>query len=116
LEAGRLEKRPQGLSAATPGKTEKKKEPRQVLKVQATETTWLRIQSDDLEDSEALLQPNETATWTARRQFNITVGNAGGVEIFLNGISQGVLGGSGEVVHLLLPKEIKPPEEKKEER
>lgn len=116
LEAARLEKRPEGISAAAPVKTEKKKERRQVLKVQATETTWLRIQADDLPDSEALLQPNETATWTARRQFNITVGNAGGVEIFLNGIPQGVLGQSGQVVHLILPKEIKPPEEKKEEQ
>ncbi len=118
LEPGRLKKPSEGLWAAAPVKTdkEKKKEPRHVLKVKATETTWLRIQSDDLADSEALLQPNETATWTARRQFNITVGNAGGVEIFLNGIPQGVLGQSGQVVHLILPKEIKPTEEKKEEQ
>jgi hypothetical protein len=118
LEAGRLKKPPEGLWAAAPVKTdkEKKKEPRYVLKVKATQTTWLRIQSDDLADSEALLQPDEIATWTARRQFNITVGNAGGVEIFLNGIPQGILGQSGQVVHLILPKETKPTEEKKEEQ
>jgi len=117
LEVGWLKKPPEGLSAAAPVKTEreKKKERRHVLKVNATETTWLRIQSDDLPEFEALLQPNETATWTARRQFNITVGNAGGVEISLNGKSQGVLGESGQVVHLLLPKEIKPPQAEQKE-
>ena len=117
LEAKKPEKGPEGLSVAVPIKAEgdKKKERRHVLKVQATEMTWLRIQSDDLPDVEALLQPMETATWTARRQFKVTVGNAGGVEISFNGKPLGDLGTSGEVVHLLLPKEIKPlPEEKKE--
>lgn len=69
--------------------------------------TWLRIQPDDQKEVEALLRPEETSTWTARRQFKVTVGNAGGVDIFLNGVPQGPLGNSGEVVHLLLPKEIK---------
>jgi hypothetical protein len=77
--------------------------------------TWLRIQSDDLPDVEALLQPMETATWTARNQFKITVGNAGGVEISLNGKPLGTLGTSGQVVHLLLPDEMKPPPEEKKE-
>ena len=107
----------EGLSAAVPVKVEgeKKKEQRHVLKVQATEMTWLRIQSDDLPDVEALLQPMETATWTARRQFNITVGNAGGVEISFNGKPLGALGTPGQVVHLLLPNEIKPPQEERKE-
>jgi len=86
---------------------EKKPERRHVLKVKAIETTWLRIQSDGQQEVDALLQPKETATWTARRQFKITVGNAGGVNISFNGVPQGRLGDSGEVVHLLLPKEIK---------
>lgn len=96
-------------SAPTPGLTEAapKKERRHVLKINATEVTWLRIQSDDQEDVEATLQPQETQTWTARRQFKITIGNAGGVEIFFNGVSQGRLGDSGKVVHLLLPQDIK---------
>lgn len=93
----------------TPDITEasKKKERRHVLKVKTTETTWLRIRADDQPEVNALLQPRETATWTARRQFKVTVGNAGGVDIFFNGVPQGRLGDSGQVVHLLLPKEIK---------
>ena len=95
--------------APTPDVSEgaKKKERRHVLKIKATEVTWIRIQSDDQKDVEAILQPQETSTWTARRQFKVTVGNAGGVEIFFNGVSQGRLGDSGNVVHLLLPQEIK---------
>lgn len=93
----------------TPAITEasKKKERRHVIKVKATETTWLRIRADDQPEVDALLQPRETATWTARRQFQIILGNAGGVEISFNGVPQGRLGDSGQVVHLLLPKEIK---------
>jgi cytoskeleton protein RodZ len=117
LEAKKPEKGLEGFSAAVPSKAEgdKKKEQRQVLKVQATELTWLRIQSDDLPDVEALLHPMETATWTARRQFKITVGNAGGTEISFNGKPLGALGASGEVVHLVLPNEMKPPAEEKKE-
>jgi len=117
LKARKLEKSPERLPGAGPvvsaGTTEeeKRKEKRHALKFEASETTWLRIQADDQPAVEALLQPKETATWTARRQFKITIGNAGGVELFLDGISQGPLGQSGQVIHLQLPKEITPPSE-----
>ncbi len=89
------------------GEEPKEEERRHVLKFTAKELTWLRIQPDDQKRVDVLLQPNETSTWTALRQFKITVGNAGGVEIFLDGVPQGHLGDSGQVVHLLLPKEAK---------
>jgi cytoskeleton protein RodZ len=91
---------------------EKSKERRHILKVVATEKTWLRIKPDDQPVIEVLLQPKETASWSARRRLDITVGNAGGVEIFFNGVSQGNLGKSGEVINFVLPKEagaFKPP-------
>ncbi len=86
---------------------EKKKERRHVLKVRALEKCWLQIKADEEKEIEALLQPKEIATWTARRQFKIIIGNAGGVEVTFNGIRQGRLGESGQVVHLVLPPEIK---------
>ena len=88
-------------------KDPEKQERRHVLKIKAKEMTWLRLQIDDEEEVDALLRPEETFTWTARRQFKVTVGNAGGADVFFNGIPQGHLGNSGQVVHLLLPKEIK---------
>ena len=94
------------VSAVTgPGEKEAAKEQRHVLKAVAVEKTWMRILSDEQQVSDVLLQPKETTSWTARRQFRITIGNAGGIELFLNGVSQGRLGKSGEVVHLVLPRE-----------
>jgi hypothetical protein len=94
------------VSAVTgPGEKEAAKEQRHVLKAVATEKTWMRILSDEQQVSDVLLQPKETSSWTARRQFRITIGNAGGIELFLNGVSQGPLGKSGEVIHLVLPRE-----------
>ena len=92
-------------AATVPGEKEITPNRRHTLKAVTTEKTWMRIRNDEGQVSDVLLQPKETFTWTARRQFYIIVGNAGGVELFFNGASQGRLGKSGEVVHLVLPKE-----------
>jgi hypothetical protein len=92
-------------AATGPGEKEAAKERRHILKAVATEKTWMRILNDEQQVSDVLLQPKETSSWTARRQFHITIGNAGGIELFLNGVSQGRLGKSGEVIHLVLPRE-----------
>jgi cytoskeletal protein RodZ len=97
------------LPAATAVATDKEaaQERRHVLKAVATEKTWMRIRTDDQQTFDVLLQPKETITWTARRKFEIDVGNAGGVELSLNGVPQGPMGKSGEVLHMILPKEAK---------
>jgi cytoskeleton protein RodZ len=92
-------------AAPVPGEKEATPDRRHVLKVVATEKTWMRISNDENQVSDVLLQPKETSSWTARRQFRILIGNAGGIELFLNGVSQGRLGKSGEVVNLVLPRE-----------
>jgi cytoskeletal protein RodZ len=101
---------PDKLQAATTplSDTDQAKEKRHVLRAVAMEKTWLRIVADDHQVSDVLLQPKEASTWTARRKFAVTIGNAGGVELFFNGTSQGRLGNSGAVVHLVLPKEMQP--------
>jgi len=118
LEARKAEKSPEKLptGASAASGAEKEKEKKQVLKVKATERTWMRIQPDDQPEFEVLLQPREMVTWTASSKFQITVGNAGGAEISFNGKPLGLLGVSGQVVHLLLPQEIKPAGEEKRER
>lgn len=115
LPPEKAKKQPEKPLAAAPitPKEEKPKDQRNILKVMTTEETWLRIRTKEQPVIDVLLQPNQTASWTTGRRFNITVGNAGGIEIFLNGVSQGPLGKSGQVVHLVLPKEIKPSEEGK---
>ncbi len=87
---------------------DKSKESKHLLKIATTEKSWVRIKADDQPASEALLQSKQTATWSARRKFDITIGNAGGVDLSFNGISLGRLGKSGEVINLTLPKEDRP--------
>src|SRR6266545_539430 len=71
------------------------------LIVRAIEPTWLRVQVD-----EELLQAGAVREWNAARRFTLTVGNAGGVEIDLNGKRMPSLGAKGAVIQrLVLPQE-----------
>jgi cytoskeleton protein RodZ len=92
---------PVAASAGPPG--EEKKERRHILRVQAKEQTWVRVQADDQPEFEVLLEPQEKAVWTARRQLKITLGNAAGLDMAFNGKLVGPFGGRGQVVHLQFP-------------
>ena len=99
--------KPQAATTPLPD-MDQTQESRHILRVVATEKAWVRVIADDRQVRSILLQPGETSTWTAQRKFSITLGNAGGVELFFNGTSQGRVGNSGAVVHLVLPKELQP--------
>ena len=76
------------------------------LVVRALEPTWLRVQVDEGQVAEELLQTGAVREWSAARRFTLTVGNAGGVEIDLNGKRMPPLGARGEVIQrLVLPQE-----------
>ncbi len=96
-------------AAPEPKEEEKAKERRHVLRAVAREKTWMRVKPDDQPVSDVLLQPGQTASWFARRRFDVIIGNAGGADLSLNGAPLGPLGKSGEVVNLTLPKEGKAP-------
>ena len=68
------------------------------LEIEATQLTWVVVKSDKQTPNEALLQPGQRKTWKANEQFLITLGNAAGVVIRLNGVSQGPFGKPGQVV------------------
>ena len=70
----------------------------QTLEIEATELTWVVVKSDEEDPSEALLQPGQRVTWKADTQFLLTLGNAAGVIIQLNGQPQGPFGKPGQVV------------------
>jgi len=78
--------------------------PRFVLTATVTARTWLSIAVDREPAKEYLFQPGETFRWTAEEGFDMVVGNAGGIEFFLNGSSIGELGPEGKVVRLELPE------------
>ena len=68
------------------------------LHIQAVERTWIRVVVDEKFTQELMLQPNEQGQWQARDHFTLTVGNAGGIVVTLNGNRLPPLGRSGEVV------------------
>ncbi len=78
----------------------------QRLLIRAVEPTWIRVQVDEGQVTEELLQAGAIREWTAARRFVLTVGNAGGLEVDLNGRRIPALGARGAVIQrLVLPAE-----------
>jgi len=76
----------------------------QRLLIRAVEPTWIRVQVDEGQVAEELLQAGAVREWTAARRFVLSVGNAGGLEVDLNGRRIPALGARGAVIQrLVLP-------------
>jgi hypothetical protein len=69
-----------------------------VLKIEAVERGWVLVKIDDAVIKEVILGPGETVDWTARRQFRLSLENAGGVKVEFNGKPLDPLGPRGVVV------------------
>ena len=76
---------------------QKKVEP-VVLKVYARELTWISARIDDKETKEALLKPGDGVMWNGDEKVVITVGNAGGIDLDVNGKRLDPIGRRGEVI------------------
>ena len=85
-------------------KDEKPLSPKLILTARVNSRTWIAIYIDDKPVKEYLFQPGETIRWAADKGFDILVGNAGGIEFFLNGEEVGDLGPKGKVIRVKLPK------------
>jgi cytoskeleton protein RodZ len=73
-----------------------------VLNLSATEQVWLSItNSEGKQIFSGVLQPSQTKTLTAADAAEMKVGNAGGIEVRLNGKEIGPLGGRGQVKTVL---------------
>ena len=68
--------------------------------------TWIRIIIDDQEPKEYIFQPGSSPQWKAKKSFDITIGNAAGIEFDFNGKRIGNLGNLGQVVRLKLPEDV----------
>ena len=68
-----------------------------VLNLAATEKTWLSITSEGKRLFAGFLEPSQTKTLTGVDAARMTVGNAGGLEVRLNGKPIGPIGKSGQV-------------------
>ncbi len=83
----------------------------QKLVVRAIERTWIRVQRDRGAAVEEVLESGTVREWTAERVFVLSVGNAGGLELTLNGERLAPLGGRGAVIRqLVLPASATPPQ------
>jgi cytoskeleton protein RodZ len=65
--------------------------------VAASGHTWVRTVADGATVFEGFLNAGDRQTWQAKRSLTVRVGNAGVVDIAVNGKSVGPLGGSGQV-------------------
>jgi cytoskeleton protein RodZ len=68
-----------------------------VLNLAATEKTWLSITSEGKRVFSGFLEPSQTKTLTGLDAARMTVGNAGGINVQLNGKPIGPIGKSGQV-------------------
>ncbi len=74
------------------------------LVARTSELTWMRVRTEDGRTSEENIPPGETREWVSNRPFVLTIGNAGGVALELNGRRVPRLGQSGAVIErLVLP-------------
>lgn len=68
-----------------------------------SERTWLKITIDQNDPAEYTFQANEKHTWQATETFKLIIGNAGGIQLFLNGSKLELNQKSGKVMTLSLP-------------
>jgi cytoskeleton protein RodZ len=77
------------------------------LVARTTETTWMRVRTEDGRTSEETIPANEVREWVSNGPFVLTIGNAGGVSLELNGRPVPRLGGSGAVIsRMVLPPDV----------
>jgi len=69
-----------------------------VVDIEAVERCWVKVQIDRAAFQEALLYPGDRVRWKAQDRIALTLGNAGGVRVILNGKPQGPFGDKGQVV------------------
>ena len=74
-----------------------------ILKITAIEETWMKIIIDDQKPNEYFLKPGDQVELKATLNYNLFIGNAGGVQLLLNNESVRVPGKSGQVVNLKIP-------------
>jgi cytoskeleton protein RodZ len=71
------------------------------LVARITDTSWIRVRTEDGRTSEETLLAGEIREWVSDRPFVVTIGNAAGVALELNGHALPPLGAKGAVIQRL---------------
>lgn len=74
-----------------------------MLMISCQERTWISVIIDDTEKKEFMLNPQEVIMLGAKERFDLLIGNAAGIKMFLNGKDIEFSGKSGEVKRIKLP-------------
>jgi cytoskeletal protein RodZ len=74
-----------------------------VLQIRAIESTWIKLIIDNKDSKEYELSSGEHLEVEASAGYNLLIGNAGGLELKLNGEPVPISGKIGEVVSIQLP-------------
>ena len=78
------------------------------LVARAVAPTWIRVRTEDGRSTEETVPAGEVREWVSNRPFVLTVGNAGGITLELNGRALPSLGASGAVItRLVVPPETR---------
>jgi len=72
------------------------------IALKAAEETWVSLQVDDQPEKEMIFKPKDGISVEAENRVRVKIGNAGGLDLILNGKPLGKFGKSGEVVTLVL--------------
>lgn len=86
------------LSASGGGVAEAQEPSFLTLTIEAVEAGWAAARIDDTLTKEVFLEPGEKVSWVAGERFTLSLGNAGGVKIELDGKPLKPLGPRGAVV------------------
>jgi cytoskeleton protein RodZ len=76
------------------------------LTARVSDQTWVRVRTEDGRTTEETLAAGEVREWVSDRPLVLTIGNASGVALELNGRALPPLGGKGVVI----PRLVLPPE------
>ncbi len=83
--ANRFELNETAEQNATNSDTTKAENDSLTLKIKVIDSSWFRIKIDKTKDAEFTLSANKTKILRAKSNFDLMVGNSGGIELFLNG-------------------------------
>ena len=76
---------------------------KQLLRIETSEETWLKIIIDGQQPNEYSLFPGDRVELEASTGYNLLIGNSGGVELFFNDQPVEIARKSGQVVNIQLP-------------
>jgi cytoskeleton protein RodZ len=72
------------------------------LVARVSEATWVRVRMDEGRLTEETIPAGEVREWVSNTPFVLTVGNAGGIALELNGRPLPPLGARGAVISRLV--------------